>query len=109
MLGKSIAAKIVLCAALLCSSAVYAQSGIDLTSSDRAAIWRVLGRDAMATSIPTGLHVGERVPATMRLLSFSRHLRKNVPAIAHYGYALLQGEVLIVDRRARTIVSIVYQ
>ncbi len=109
MLGRSIAATIVLCAALLCSSAVYAQTGIDLTSSDRAAIWRVLGRDAMATSIPAGLHVGEPVPDSMRLLSFSRHLRKSVPAIAHYGYALLQGEVLIVDRRARRIVSIVYQ
>jgi hypothetical protein len=108
MLGKSIAAKIVLCTVLLCSSAAYAQTGIDLTSSDRTEIWRVLGRDAMATSIPAGLHVGEQVPATMHLLSFSRHLRRNVPAIAHYAYALLYGEVLIVDRRARTIVSIVY-
>jgi hypothetical protein len=103
------AAKIVFCAALLLSSVAYAQAPIDLTSSDRTEIWRVLGKDAMATSIPTGLHVGERVPATMRLLSFSRHLRKSVPAIAHHGYALLQGEVLIVDRRSRRIVSIVYQ
>jgi hypothetical protein len=103
------AATIVLWAALLSSSAVYAQTGIDLTSSDRTEIWRVLGKDAMATSIPTGLHVGEQVPRTMRLLSFSGQLRKNVPAIGHYAYALLQGEVLIVDRRARTIVSIVYQ
>jgi hypothetical protein len=103
------AAKIVFCAALLFSSVAYAQTPIDLTSSDRAEIWRVLGKDAMATSIPAGLHVGEQVPDTMRVLSFSRHLRKNVPAVGHYAYALLQGEVLIVDRRARRIVSIVYQ
>jgi len=109
MLNKSIAAKIVLCAALLGSSAIYAQTGIDLTSSDRTEIWRVLGRDAMRTQIPAGLHVGERVPDTMRLLSFSRHLRKNVPAVARYAYALLYGEVLIVDRRARRIVSTIYQ
>jgi hypothetical protein len=109
MLGKPIAAKIIFCAALLCSSAVYAQIGIDLTSSDRAEIWRVLGRDAMRTQIPAGLHVGERVPDTMRLLWFRRHLRNNVPAIAHYAYALSYGEVLIVDRRARRIVSIVYE
>ena len=109
MLNKSIAAKIVLCAALLWSSNIYAQTGIDLTSSDRTEIWRVLGRDAMRTQIPAGLHVGERVPDTMRLLWFSRHLRKNVPAIAHYAYALLYGEVLIIDRRARRIVSIVYE
>ena len=69
MLGESIAPKIVLCSALVCSPA-YAQSGIDLTSSDRTEIWRVLGRDAMRTQIPAGLHVGERVPDTMRLLWF---------------------------------------
>ena len=109
MLRTLNAAKTVFCAALLWSSAVYSQTGVDLTSSDRAEIWRVLGREAMATSIPAGLHVGEQVPATMRLLSFSGQLRKNVPAIEHYVYGLLQGEVLIVDRRARTIVSIVYQ
>jgi hypothetical protein len=109
MLRKLIAAKIVLSIALLCSSAVCAQTPIDLTSSDRAQIWRSLGRDAMRTSIPAGLHVGEQVPGTMRLLTFGRHLRRRVPAIAHYVYALLQGQVLVVDRRARTIVSIVYE
>ena len=51
MLGKSIAAEIVLCAALLCASSVYAQSGIDLTSADRAEIWRVLGKDATDTQV----------------------------------------------------------
>jgi hypothetical protein len=108
MLGKSIAAKIVLCAALLCSSAAYAQSGIDLSSSDRAAIWRRLGRDATDTQAAAGLQVGDRVPAPMRVLPFSKQLRKRVPAVAHYAYALLHGEVLIVDRRARRIVAIVY-
>ena len=109
MLGKSIAAEIIFCAALVWSATTYAQTGIDLTSSDRTEIWRVLGRDAMRTQIPAGLHVGERVPDTVRLLSFSRHLRKKVPAIGHYAYALLFGEVLIVERRARRVVSIVYQ
>jgi hypothetical protein len=107
MLRKLIAAKIILCAVLLCSSAVYARSGIDLTSSDRAEIWRVLGKDATDTQVATGLQVGDRVPAPMRVLPFSRHVRKRVPAVAHYAYALLHGQVLIVDRRSRTIVSIV--
>jgi len=109
MLGKSVAAKIVFFAALLWSSAIYAQAGIDLTSSDRAEIWRALRRDATRTSIPAGLHVGEQVPDSMRLLSFGRQLRKKVPAIGHYGYALLYGEVLIVDRQTRRIASIVHE
>jgi hypothetical protein len=53
------------------------------------------------------LHVGEDIPDTMRLFAFDRHLRKKIPAIRSYAYALLQGHVLIVDRRARKIVSIV--
>ena len=109
MFGKSIAAKSVLCAALLWSFAVCAQSSIDLTSSDRAEIWRVLGKDATDTQAAAGLQVGDIVPRPIRVLPFSKQLRKRVPAIAHYGYALLHGEVLIVDRRARRIVSIVYQ
>ena len=52
MLGKSIAAEIIFCAALVWSATTYAQTGIDLTSSDRTEIWRVLGRDAMRTQIP---------------------------------------------------------
>ncbi len=99
--------RLALCAVLFWSSAVLAQPGLHLTSPDRAAIWRSLGKDAMSTSVPAGLHVGEAVPDTMRLLPFGRHLRNKIPAIRSYSYALLQGQVLIVDRRARTIVSIV--
>ena len=107
MLGKLIAAKVVLSVALLWSCAVYAQNYVDLTSSDRAEIWRGLGKDATDTQVAPGLQVGDRVPAPMRVLPFSKQLRKKVPAVAHYAYALLHGQVLIVDRRARRIVSIV--
>jgi hypothetical protein len=107
MFGKFTAAKIVLCATLLWSSAVFAQTAIHLTSSDRAEIWRSLGKRATDTSIPAGLHIGEDIPDTMRLFAFDRHLRTKIPAIRSYAYALLQGQVLIIDRRARKIVSIV--
>jgi hypothetical protein len=107
MLRKLNAAKIVFCATLLLSSVAYAQSASDLTSSERAEIWRSLGGNAMRTSIPAGLHVGEQVPDTMRLLPFDRRLRNQVPAIKSCSYALLQGQVLIIDRRTRVIVSIV--
>jgi hypothetical protein len=99
------ASKIALCALLLCcSSSVYA---ISLTSSEQAEIWRDLGKQATRTSVPAGLHVGEVVPDTMRLLPFGRRLCKRVPAIRSYSYTLLQGQVLIIDPREKTIVSIV--
>ena len=99
--------RLALCTVLFWSSAVLAQPSLHLTSPDRAVIWQSLGKDAISTSVPAGLHVGEAVPDTMRLLPFGRHLRNKIPAIRSYSYALLQGQVLIVDRRARTIVTIV--
>jgi hypothetical protein len=101
------ASKIALCALLLCcSSSVYAQTAISLTSSEQAEIWRDLGKQATRTSVPAGLHVGEVVPDTMRLLPFGRRLCKRVLAIRSYSYTLLQGQVLIIDPREKTIVSI---
>lgn len=108
MLPKLNAAKIALCLFLLgYSSTLYAQTPIFLTSSERDAVWHSLGKWATRTSIPAGLHVGEAVPDTMRLFAFSRRLRHGVPPLRSYSYALSHGEVLIVDRRTRKIVSIV--
>lgn len=80
---------------------------LSLTSAQRAEIWRSLSKQAMKTLVPAGLNVGEVVPSTMHLLSFARDLRKTIPAIRPYLYALLQGQVLIIDPKTRRIVSIV--
>jgi len=82
---------------------------LSLSSAHRAAIWRSLGKDAMKTQIPAGLNVGEAVPATMHLLPFDRRLRKTIPSIRRYSYALLQGQVLIIDPGTKKIVAIVGQ
>jgi hypothetical protein len=108
MLLKLKASTMALCAFLMCcASSVQAQSTINLTSSQQAEIWRSLGKRATRASEPAGLQVGEAVPGTMHVLSFARHVRKKVPAIRSYSYALLHGEVLIIDPRAKTIVAIV--
>jgi hypothetical protein len=73
----------------------------------RAEIWRSLSKEAMKTSEPAGLNVGEMVPDTMHLLPFAHSLRKKIPAIRPYLYTLLQGQVLIVDPSTKKIVSIV--
>jgi hypothetical protein len=78
-----------------------------LSSAQQAEIWRSLGQEAMKTQIPAGLKVGEVVPDTMHLLPFARQLRKKIPTIRHSLYALVQGQVLILDPRTKKIIGIV--
>jgi hypothetical protein len=105
--NKLTAARIVLCAALIWSSGASAQSGVDISSAGRAAIWRTLGKNATDTQVAAGLQVGQTVPDPMRVLPFSRDLQKKVPAIKPYSYALVNGQVLIVEARTRKIVAII--
>jgi len=107
MPGKLKFLTIALCCALAWSAAAHAQAALDLSSAGRAAIWRSLGKDATDTQVAAGLQVGQTVPDPMRVLPFSMHLRKKVPAIKSYSYALVKGQVLIVDARTRNIVAII--
>ncbi len=81
--------------------------GLSLSSAQRAEIWSTLRKEAMKTLVPPGLNVGEVVPSTMHLLSFPRSLREKIPTVRRHLYALLQGQVLIIDPATRTIVAIV--
>jgi uncharacterized protein DUF1236 len=104
---KSIAASLLLCAALTWCSSAIAQSTLQLTSAGRAAIWKSLGKDATDTQLAAGLKVGEKIPDPMNVLPFTARVRKKVPAIKPYSYALVNGQVLIVDAQTRKIVAIV--
>src|ERR1700678_57489 len=91
--------KIILWAVVLClfcyGFAAHAETALSLTSPQQAQIWRSLRREARRTSVPAGLHVGEAVPDTMRLLPFRHRLRTRIPGLKSYSYALLNGQVLI--------------
>jgi Protein of unknown function (DUF1236) len=104
---KSTAASILLCAALIWPFGAGAQSAVRLTSAGRAAIWKALGKTATDTQVAAGLQVGETVPEPLRVLPFTARVRKKVPAIKPYSYALVNGQVLIVDAQTRKIVAIV--
>jgi hypothetical protein len=105
--SKSTAASVLLCAALIWPFGAAAQSALHLTSAGRAAIWKVLGKTATDTQVAAGLQVGETVPEPLHVLPFTAHVRKKVPAIKPYSYALVNGQVLIVDAQTRKIVAIV--
>jgi Protein of unknown function (DUF1236) len=80
---------------------------LSLTHAQRSEIWHALRKQAGKTQEPAGLHVGEAVPDTMRVLSFEHGLRKRIREIRHYRYALLHDRVLIVDPATKKIIAIV--
>ena len=47
------------------------------------------------------------VPAPLHVLPFTARVRKKVPAIKPFSYALVNGQVLIVNAQTRKIVAIV--
>jgi hypothetical protein len=106
MSGKLKFSVIALCATLAWPLAAHAQT-VDLSSDGRAAIWKSLGKNAADTQVAAGLEVGQTVPDPMRVLPFDRHLRKSVPALKSFSYALVNGQVLIVEARTRKVVAIV--
>jgi hypothetical protein len=106
MPGKLKVLTIALSAALVLPLAAHAQT-VDISSDARAAIWKSLGKNATDTQVAAGLAVGQTVPDPMQVLPFSGHLRKKVPAVRSYSYALVNGQILIVEARSRKIVAIV--
>jgi hypothetical protein len=106
MPGKRTLLIIAFSAVLAAPLAAHAQT-VDLSSDGRAAIWKSLGKNATDTQVAAGLEVGQTVPDPMRVLPFDRHLRKSVPALKSFSYALVNGQVLIVEARSRKVVAIV--
>ena len=80
---------------------------LSLSAAQQTEIWRALKNQAGKTQEPAGLNVGEAVPDTMNMLPFCQHLRRKIRAIRPYRYALLHGQVLIVDPKTKQIISII--
>jgi hypothetical protein len=80
---------------------------LSLTRAQQSAIWHVLGKEAAKAQEPAGLNVGETLPDTMNVLPFDRRLRGKIRSIGYYRYALMHGQVLIVDPESKRIIAIV--
>jgi hypothetical protein len=89
------------------SSSGEKKQPLSLSAAQQSEIWRALGTQARKTQEPAGLNVGEAVPDTMKVLRFSRRLRQKIQTIGPYRYALLHGQVLIVDPKTKQIISII--
>src|SRR5262249_11431813 len=84
------------------------QGALDLTSAQRAEIWKRLGTQ-QTTNAPPGFQpkIGETVPATMQLKSLPTSVSSQVPQVQSYNYAMVQSRLLIVDPATKRIVSII--
>lgn len=80
---------------------------LSLTSEEQAMIWRSLGGLARKAEVPAGLHIGEVVPGTMHIQPFAHNICKKVPALKFYSYVLAHDQILIIDSKSNSIISIV--
>ncbi len=51
--------------------------------------------------------VGEKVPSSIKLHTMSKTARREVPAVKSYDFAMLKGELLIVNPKTRTIADVI--
>ena len=84
------------------------QGALDLTTAQRAEIWRRLGNQ-QATNAPPGFQpkVGAAVPASVQLKTLPSSVSNQVPQVQSYDYAMVQSQLLIVDPATKKIVSII--
>jgi hypothetical protein len=80
------------------------QTGLKLTSAQRAAIWNELGNQSPAGQM---LKVGDAVPNTLQLQPLPGDLSNQLPTLTSYQYAMLNGQVLIVDPATRKVAAII--
>lgn len=81
---------------------------LKLSAAQKAQIWKELGRKATNAQAPERtLKVGETLPHTMNSQSMPGKVANAVPAVKSYRYAMVNGQVLIVDPSTHKIAAIV--
>ena len=80
---------------------------LKLSAEQRAAIWKQLGGRATSAGMPNRtLIIGETVPDTMKLQSMPGKVTNRVPAVKPYQYAMVHGQLLIVNPSTKKIAAI---
>jgi hypothetical protein len=81
---------------------------LKLTAAQKAQIWKELGAEATNAQTPSRtLKVGQTLPDTMNPQSMPGKVANDVPAVKSYQYAMVNGQVLIVDPSTHKIAAIV--
>jgi hypothetical protein len=80
---------------------------LNLSTAQRTAIWKQLGGEATSGRTPNRtLAIGETVPDTMQLQSMPGKVTAQVPTLKPYQYAMVRGQLLIVDPSTKKIAAI---
>jgi len=81
-----------------------------LTVAQRDQIWQGASRQVTNESpLPAGFKadIGEAVPASMKLQPMPKDVSDQVPVVKSYDFAMLEGQLLIVDPGSRKIIDII--
>jgi hypothetical protein len=80
---------------------------LTLTVPQRAEIWKALGSTTSAQVPSNAVKVGAAVPNTMHLQSMPGSVTGQVPAVRSYDYAMVNGQLLIVDPSTKKIAAVI--
>jgi len=81
---------------------------LKLSAAQKAQIWQEFGGQATNAQAPARtLKVGETLPNTMNAQSMPGKVASEVPAVKSYQYAMVNGQVLIVNPSTHKIAAIV--
>jgi ABC-type sugar transport system substrate-binding protein len=82
---------------------------LSLTSAQEHSIVQSLNKSAKKEAAPAGFKasVGQTVPNTIALHNFPSDAASQVPAVKPYDYAMLQGQLLIVNPQDKKIIDVI--
>lgn len=112
----ALAAAVLLCGATAASAEVASShsgaakpaSMLSLTSSQQKKAWNDM-KSASAQNAPSGFNAtaGAAVPNTLKVDAVPSKTARDVPALRSYDFAKIQGKLLIVNPKDRTIAEVI--
>jgi hypothetical protein len=112
----ALAAAILLCGATAASAEVASShsgaakpnSVLSLTGPQQKKAWKDMS-GAAAQTAPSGFHAtaGAAVPSALKLSAVPSKAARDVPALRSYDFAKIQGKLLIVNPKDRTIAEVI--
>ena len=93
------------------ATAATTSDHLNLTNAQQKEIWQGVSKQSTKQTAPSGFNaaVGATIPSSVTLHAFPSDVTRQVPAVKSNDYAMMQSQLLVVDRTSKKIVDIIRQ